>query len=277
MAGQTLNITVAPSPASVVYVYTEQPLPAVQTGSVPNQFTLTIPASFTPGVYNLTAVGVAAGNLVESDPVPISVERTVDPVAIHVEPASIRFRVVGDQIPLRVVGSYADGTQAAVTASTRTSYASEDSTVATVNALGMVSAVGPGKTTITVTSPTSSVSLPVKVLAPPPTSLLLHGGRFRVDVTYSTGSVAGKGTPIQLTSDTGYFWFFSAANVEMVIKMVNGCGLGGNYWVFAGGLTNVATQIVVTDTQANVSKTYNTPQGPAFVPIQDTSAFATCP
>jgi hypothetical protein len=65
--------------------------------------------------------------------------------------------------------------------------------------------------------------------------------------------------------------------VEAVTKVLNGCPLNNRYWVFAGGLTNVRTVISVTDTQTGATKSYINPQGVAFQPIQDTSAFATCP
>ena len=81
-----------------------------------------------------------------------------------------------------------------------------------------------------------------------------------------------------MTGDTGYFWFFSSNNVEMVVKTLNACGLPpGRFWVFAGGLTDVNVVMTVTDTQTGTVKTYTNPQGTAFQPIQDTSAFATCP
>jgi hypothetical protein len=62
----------------------------------------------------------------------------------------------------------------------------------------------------------------------------------------------------------------------MVVKAVAGCPLNDRYWVFAGGLTNVNVVMTVTDTQTGAVKTYINPQGTAFAPIQDTSAF-TCP
>ena len=48
-------------------------------------------------------------------------------------------------------------------------------------------------------------------------------------------------------------------------------------WVFAGGLTSVRVELRVTDTQKGQTRTYVNPQGAAFQPIQDTSAFSTCP
>jgi hypothetical protein len=109
-------------------------------------------------------------------------------------------------------------------------------------------------------------------------TLCVNGHRFGVRAGWQIRSgVSGAGRPIPLTSDTGYFWFFSPANVEAVVKVINGCGVNGRYWVFAGGLTDVKVDLTVTDFETGAVKTYTNPQGKAFQPIQDTSAFATCP
>lgn len=113
---------------------------------------------------------------------------------------------------------------------------------------------------------------------PNATTLCLNNGRFRVTATFATNAgQSGNGMAVSETTDTGMFWFFSANNIEMIIKVVNGCGFNSRYWVFAGGLTNVAVTITVTDTANGTVRTYTNPQGVAFQPIQDTSAFATCP
>jgi pseudomonalisin len=109
-------------------------------------------------------------------------------------------------------------------------------------------------------------------------TLCLVGGRFAVTATYNAGS-SGSGTAqvVDLTDDTGYLWFFDASNVETVVKVLNGCAVGGHYWFFAGGLTNVNVVITVTDSQTGAFRTYTNPQSTAFLPIQDTAAFSTCP
>jgi len=113
---------------------------------------------------------------------------------------------------------------------------------------------------------------------PTATAMCLNGSRFRVQALFLTPSGQnGEASTVKLTDDSGYFWFFAASNIEAVVKVLNGCGLNTRYWVFAGGLTNVRVMMTVTDTNASVSATYVTPQGPAFQPIQDTGAFGTCP
>ncbi len=110
------------------------------------------------------------------------------------------------------------------------------------------------------------------------TRLCLTGSRFRVEATWTTpDGNTGSGRAVSLTTDTGYFWFFDSANVEVIIKVLNGCGVNNRYWVFAGGLTNTRVRLTVTDTRTGASKQYDNPQGTAFRPIQDTGAFASCP
>ena len=112
-----------------------------------------------------------------------------------------------------------------------------------------------------------------------PETLCLNGGRFKVQAEWDKpdGS-SGHGTGVQLTGDSGYFWFFDPANIEVVAKVLNGCGITNSYWVFGAGLTNVAVHLVVTDTQTGAIYTRNNSQGSAFQPILDTGAFpSSCP
>ena len=109
---------------------------------------------------------------------------------------------------------------------------------------------------------------------PNATTLCLNGARFRVTVSFQSSTGGGSGTAVPLTLDTGYFWFFSSNNVELVIKVVDGRAVNSHFWVFAGGLTNVNVVITVTDTATGTTRTYVNPQGVAFQPIQDTAAFA---
>jgi hypothetical protein len=107
--------------------------------------------------------------------------------------------------------------------------------------------------------------------------MCLQGSRFQVAATFQApGAAQGQAQTVQLTDDSGYLWFFTASNIEAIVKVLAGCALNEHFWVFAGGLTNVETTITVTDTQTGKMKTYTNPQGKAFQPIQDTSALP-CP
>ncbi len=109
------------------------------------------------------------------------------------------------------------------------------------------------------------------------TTLCLRDGRFQVRTQWTTrdGST-GFGNAVALTGDAGYFTFFDPANIEVVVKILNGCSLNGTFWTFAGGLTNVSVVMTVTDSHTGNVKTYVSPQGMPFQPIQDTRAFGNC-
>ena len=58
--------------------------------------------------------------------------------------------------------------------------------------------------------------------------------------------------------------------VEMVIKVLNGCGVN-SVWAFAGGLTARQRHPDRHGHPVGVVNTYVNPQGTPFQPIQDTS------
>ena len=120
-----------------------------------------------------------------------------------------------------------------------------------------------------------SWALAAQAAAPP---LVLQGGRFEVQTTWRTSDgQTGVGTPSPLTSETGTFWFFSPSNVEVIVKVLDACSSPSDrFWVFAGGLTDVAVDMTVTDTASGETKVYHNPPSTPFRPIQDTAAFATC-
>jgi len=134
-----------------------------------------------------------------------------------------------------------------------------------------------------VTSPTASRSNGPRPrlgdCTPGPQALCLSGGRFRVEAAWMTkDGAAGEGNTIPLTADTGAFWFFNSENVEILVKVLDACSTPfDSFWVFAAGLTNVEVTLTITDTETGMVKTYDNPLDRAFQPVQDTSAFLTCP
>jgi hypothetical protein len=113
-----------------------------------------------------------------------------------------------------------------------------------------------------------------RVVACAPDTLCLQHGQFEVKAEWAAGIGSfGTATPIQLTADTGYFWFFQPENVELLVKVIDGCFLNGHFWFFAAGLTNVETRITVTDTLLGTTQTYTNPRGTPFAPVQATSTF----
>lgn len=106
-------------------------------------------------------------------------------------------------------------------------------------------------------------------------NLCLNASRFKASVAWKNqyaGGATGSGTAVALTGDTGYFWFFDAANVELVIKVLDGTSSNGHFWVFYGALSDVEYTITVTDTKNNVVRTYHNAPG-TLASIADTVAF----
>jgi len=119
-----------------------------------------------------------------------------------------------------------------------------------------------------------AISVPPPSCTPDDVTLCLDGGRYRVRATWVTAeNASGPGHAAALTGDTGDFWFFKSTNVEIIVKVLEGCVTNSRRWVFASGLTNVLVTLTVTDMKTGATRTYTNPQGTPFVPIQDTSAF----
>jgi ELWxxDGT repeat protein len=106
-----------------------------------------------------------------------------------------------------------------------------------------------------------------------PRTLCLDGNRFAVEVAWKDfQSRTGTGTAVPLTADTGTFWFFDPANVELVVKILDGRGLNGKFWLFYGALSNVEYTLTVTDTATGTIRTYRNPSG-RFGSVADIGAF----
>ena len=93
--------------------------------------------------------------------------------------------------------------------------------------------------------------------------LCLASGQFLVNVSFTdprTGH-AGNATAVPLTGDTGAFWFFDDANLELMIKVLDGRTVNGKLWVFYGALSDVDYTITVTRLETGEVRTYHNPRG----------------
>lgn len=116
--------------------------------------------------------------------------------------------------------------------------------------------------------------------APSDTTLCLQQGRFQVEVTWRDfQNKTGKGhaIPLAVRDDSGLFWYFQEENIELTVKVLNGCGLGGNWWVFLSSGSTVEYTVTVTDTLTHRTKTYTNDRGEAAPLVADTSAFSCSP
>lgn len=111
------------------------------------------------------------------------------------------------------------------------------------------------------------------------TVLCLHGGRFQAEVVWTDfagNSGSGVVLPFQST-DSGIFWFFDEGIWELMVKVVDGCSFNGFYWVFSAATTDVAYELVVTDTETGLQQIYTNELGEAAPANTDTAALMSCP
>ena len=110
-------------------------------------------------------------------------------------------------------------------------------------------------------------------------SLCLHDGRFRLTALWgafdgSTGSA--HAAPIADNDGSGLLWFFGADNAELTVKVLDACGVDGDWWVFVASASTVEYTLTVTDTQTGAARTYRNTLGQVPELIADTDAFD-CP
>ena len=95
--------------------------------------------------------------------------------------------------------------------------------------------------------------------------LCLRGGRFELRADWTNPDRAGDfgaGTavPVDVSAESGLFWFFSPANIELVTKVLDGSSLNGYYWMFFGALSDVEYWLTLRDTAAGgLQRTYHNP------------------
>ena len=140
--------------------------------------------------------------------------------------------------------------------------------------------------TLTVSDGTSSDSATRTVLvesAVPDGSCLfdqetacLQDSRFEVKANWWTGgSRSGSGRVVYAgTNDSGLFRFFDPLNWEILIKVLDGCGINGRVWVLGASTTDLGYRIQVTDTVTGESRSYVNEPGQAAPAVLDTEAFA---
>jgi predicted esterase len=105
--------------------------------------------------------------------------------------------------------------------------------------------------------------------------LCLRDGRFQVEVDWRDfHGTPGRGKVAPAVSaDSGLFWFFGADNWEVLVKVLDGCGYNGHFWVYAAATTSVEYTLTVTDTRLDRTVRYRHPAGTPAPAITDSGAL----
>jgi hypothetical protein len=127
-------------------------------------------------------------------------------------------------------------------------------------------------------SGTGFLTFPVAFGCTPSATTLCMHDRFAATVQWQTTTSGGNASVAPLTTvQSGIFWFFNSTNWEVMVKVLNGCGLNARWWVFSAATTNVAYRLTVLDIEAGEQKIFFNYPGPPAPAVTDTSALASCP
>lgn len=108
-----------------------------------------------------------------------------------------------------------------------------------------------------------------------PARLCLLQNRFAVEVQWTNyQGLSGEGIARPLTSDSGLFWFFAPENLELLVKMVDGCSFNGHYWVYAAATTDVEYHLRVTESASGASRSFDNTLGTASPAFTSIDAFS---
>lgn len=87
----------------------------------------------------------------------------------------------------------------------------------------------------------------------------------------------GYGHPVpEGAEDSALLWFFAADNWEILLKVLDGCGLNGHWWILGSGATTVPFTLEVFDLETGAKWTHTNPSGRRAGTLLNTS-FSTCP
>jgi hypothetical protein len=155
--GQTLIVTVtAPkgTPIAGLLVGGQDPIGAAvdKTGTLPAHLSIPIPAQIDPGKYQLTAIGATPDRqALESNVAEFDVEYDSTPVLLTPEGNKLVFDAPGQKLPTFVLGAFRrEDVAVNVKHSSRVTYTSSDTKVATVGPDGEVTSIAPGTAAINV-------------------------------------------------------------------------------------------------------------------------------
>ena len=168
--GQSLKVTVEATPADA---FKSMSIIATWQGaegrvSPPWEFTIKVPETAGARKHALTAVGaVTPGQPIYSSAISLVLEPSDAPATLRVQP-SVLSLTPGGTGHLLVFGDFAGGRQMVLTESTRLKFTMDNPGILTVGDQGIVTALAPGSTKLTIAYGQAKTEIPVTVLGPRP-------------------------------------------------------------------------------------------------------------
>lgn len=99
----------------------------------------------------------------------------------------------------------------------------------------------------------------------PYTICLGEAGRYLIRAFWQApdGALAFA-RPSPWTRESGGLAFFSPGHADLAVKVLDACALDGTHWIFAAGLTDVRSTLVVTDTWTGETRALRNSRGETF-------------
>jgi hypothetical protein len=116
---------------------------------------------------------------------------------------------------------------------------------------------------------------------PSPSTLCLQDRRFEVTASWAApgfhppSGTAGA-TPIPGNDGSGALWFFAPDNLELTIKLLDGCAVTGGWWAFIASGSDVSYEVRVRDTRAGTTRVYTHDAGSVPPLVTDLHASSDC-
>jgi hypothetical protein len=131
----------------------------------------------------------------------------------------------------------------------------------------------------------NSASLMIKVnevckgCAASAAALLLDGGRFRVEVEFRspTTQLLTTAQAVQLSDESGFFWFSEPGKPEVFTKVLDACNGSGQVSILTGGVTDLELVERVTDLATGATWEKKNPSGQIFTAQSDGQALSCHP
>ena len=120
---------------------------------------------------------------------------------------------------------------------------------------------------------------PAGTCEPDGSTLCFQDQRFTATGSWSLadGQNGSMSAGVLGRKDSAAFYFFRPENLEMLIKVLDGCAVNGHYWVFYSATTDVGFELTVLDTVTGTDRRYSNDINTAAEPVLDTTAFACSP
>jgi hypothetical protein len=110
-------------------------------------------------------------------------------------------------------------------------------------------------------------------------ALLLDGGRFRVEVEFRspTTQLLTAAQAVQLSDESGFFWFSEPGKPEVFTKVLDACNGSGQVSILTGGVTDLELVERVTDLATGATWEKKNPSGQIFTAQSDGQALSCHP